>query len=123
MQNFRPCFWVIYIYILYIITALGNSHPDPGQVIFQSNSTGNSDLNFSKMFKNSDSHSSPISKIPDYGTLEQNNTNCKKSADKTKIENVGKTKAPKTCSHGRLVPPGLGGITKPHTSHHSPHGN
>ena len=44
----------------FITQALGNSHTDPGQVTFQSNSTSDSDSNLSEIFKNSDSYSSPI---------------------------------------------------------------
>ena len=54
----------------FLSQTLGNSHPDPGQVTFQSNSTSASDLNLSAIFKNSDSHSSPIAKIPESGKFD-----------------------------------------------------
>ena len=55
----------------FLSQVLGNSHPDPWQVTFLSNSTSASDLNLSAIFKNSDIHSSPIAKIPESGKFVQ----------------------------------------------------
>ena len=55
----------------FLSQALGNSHPYPGQVTFQSNSTSASDLNLSAIFRNSDSHCSPIAKNPESESFDQ----------------------------------------------------